>query len=202
GFGVGPAAGGILLTFFGWASVVNLPFAVIAITITAVAVRPTRNPLSRRLDLPGAAASAAGLFAVTLGLTESASYPWGSWAVAAPIAVGVTFLAGFLGWERRCRHPMIPPALLRARSFVSASAVYLVSYTAFSGVLFYVTLLYQDVNGWSPLRTGLSWRFINAPFLLTAQLTGRLERGERIPPDRHLGRARGAGRPGSDIGHR
>ncbi|HEY5399067.1 MAG TPA: MFS transporter, partial [Trebonia sp.] len=273
GFGVGPAAGGILLTFFGWASVVNLPFAVIAITITAVAVRPTRNLLSRRLDLPGAAASAAGLFAVTLGLTESASYPWGSWAVAAPIAVGVTFLAGFLGWERRCPHPLIPATLLRARSFVSASAVYLVSYTAFSGVLFYVTLLYQDVNGWSPLRTGLSWLFMNAPFLLTAQLTGRLdhrwpaaavtaagcvtgatgvlalsmvthdyavprdrrrvpalrgrlrpagprrhprrharcpagdvrrrlERGERIPPDRHLGRARGAGRPGSDIGHR
>ena len=54
GFGVGPAAGGILLTFFGWASVfwVNLPFAVIAIAITAVAVRPARNPGAGRLDLP------------------------------------------------------------------------------------------------------------------------------------------------------
>ena len=90
--------------------------------------------------------------------------------------MGVVFLAGFLGWERRCPHPMIPPTLLRARSFVSAAAVYLISYTAFSGVLFYVTLLYQDVNGWSPLRTGLSWLFMNAPFLLTAQLTGRLDR--------------------------
>ena len=178
GFGVGPAAGGILLTVSGWASVfwVNLPFAVIAIAITAVAVRPTRNRRVGRLDLPGAAASAAGLFAVTLGLTESASRPWGSAAVAAPIAVGAALLAGFVGWERRCPHAMIAPALLRARSFVSASAVYLISYTAFSGVLFYVTLLYQDADGWSPLRTGLSWLFMNAPFLLTAQLTGRLDR--------------------------
>src|SRR5580693_2260227 len=178
GFGVGPAVGGILLTFSGWASVfwVNLPLAAIAIAITAVAVRPTRNPRAGRLDLPGAAASAAGLFAVTLGLTESASHPWGSRAVAAPIAVGVALLVGFVGWERRCPHAMIPPALLRARSFVSASAVYLISYTAFSGVLFYVTLLYQDVNGWSPLRTGLSWLFMNAPFLLAAQLAGRLDR--------------------------
>jgi len=184
GFGVGPAAGGILLSFSGWASVfwVNLPFAAIAVAITAVAVRPTRNLTCRRLDLPGAAASAAGLFAITLGLTESASHPWGSWPVAAPIAVGVAALVGFLGWERRCPHAMIPPTLLRARSFVSASAVYLVSYTAFSGVLFYVTLLYQDVNGWSPLRTGLSWLFMNAPFLLTAQLAGRLDR--RYPIDR------------------
>jgi MFS transporter, DHA2 family, methylenomycin A resistance protein len=113
---------------------------------------------------------------VTLGLTESAARSWASWTVAAPIAVGVVFLAGFLVWERRCPHAMIPATLLRARSFVSASALYLVSYTAFSGVLFYVTLLYQDVNGWSPLRTGLSWLFMNAPFLLTAQLAGRLDR--------------------------
>jgi DHA2 family methylenomycin A resistance protein-like MFS transporter len=178
GFGVGPAVGGILLTFFGWASVfwVNLPLAVIATAITAVAVRPTRNPRAGHLDLPGAAASAAGLFAVTLGLTESATNAWGSRAVAAPIAVGAALLAVFVGWERRCPHPMIPPALLRAPSFVSASAVYLVSYTAFSGVLFYVTLLYQDVDGWSPLRTGLSWLLMNAPFLLAAQLTGRLDR--------------------------
>ena len=178
GFGVGPAAGGILLTVFGWASVfwVNLPFAVIAITLTAVAVRPARSRPGRRLDLPGAAASAAALFAVTLGLTESGSHSWRSWPVAAPVTVGLVLAASFLEWERRCPHPMIPPALLRARSFVSASAVYLVSYTAFSGVLFYVTLLDQDVHGWSPLRTGLSWLFMNAPFLLAAQLTGRLDR--------------------------
>ena len=178
GFGVGPAAGGILLTVFGWASVfwVNLPFAVIAITLTTVAVRPAGDRSGRRLDLPGAAASAAGLFAVTLGLTESGARPWGSWPVAGPIVVGAALLAGFVEWERRCPHPMIPPALLRARSFVSASAVYLVSYTAFSGVLFSVTLLYQDVDGWSPLRTGLSWLLLNAPFLLAAQLTGRLDR--------------------------
>ena len=86
GFGAGPVAGGILLTYFGWASVfwVNIPFAVIGIVGTAAAVRESRNPQSRRLDLPGLATSAAGLVAVTLGLIESASHPWGSWPVAAP----------------------------------------------------------------------------------------------------------------------
>ena len=129
--------------------------------------------------ISGYALSLATLIPVSGALGESAVRPWGSTAVVAPIAVGAVFLAGFVGWERRCPHPMIPPTLLRARSFVSASAVYFISYTAFSGVLFYVTLLYQDVNGWSPLRTGLSWLFMNAPFLLTAQLTGRLDRRYR-----------------------
>jgi DHA2 family methylenomycin A resistance protein-like MFS transporter len=179
GFGVGPVVGGVLLTFFGWASIfwVNLPFAVVAIAVTMTAVRESRNPDdSGRLDGPGVAASALGLVSVTLGLTESASHPWGSWLVAAPLIAGGVFLAGFARWERRCPHAMIPAALLGARSFVSASAVYLISYTAFSGVLFYVTLLYQDVDGWSPLRTGLSWLLMNAPFLVTAQLAGRLGR--------------------------
>lgn len=184
GFGVGPVVGGVLLTFFGWASIfwVNIPFAVVAAAVTMTAARESRGPGSRRLDSPGVAASALGLVLVTLGLTQAASHPWGSWLVAVPLIAGGVFLAGFALWERRSPHPMVPPALLGARSFVSASAVYLISYTAFSGVVFYVTLLYQDVNGWSPLRTGLSWLFMNAPFLLMAQLTGRIDR--RHPPAR------------------
>ena len=123
GFGVGPVAGGVLLTFFGWASVfwVNLPFAVAALAVTVTAVRESRNPDSRRLDIPGVAASALGLVAVTLGLTQAASHPWGSWLVAAPLVTGGVLLAGFALWERRSPHAMIPPALLGARSFVSAS---------------------------------------------------------------------------------
>src|SRR6478609_6411702 len=111
------------------------------------AVRESRNRGSRRLDWRGAAASALGLVSVTLGLTQAASRPWGSPLVAGPLLAGVVLLAGFALWERRSAHPMVPPALLAARSFVSASAVYLISYTAFSGVVFYVTLLYQDING-------------------------------------------------------
>lgn len=178
GFGVGPVTGGVLLTFFGWASVfwVNVPVAVLAIAGTVVVVPESRDPRSRRLDRPGLVLSAAGLVAITLGLTDSATGPWRSWPVAGPLLLGVVLLAGFGWWQCRTPHPMIPPRLLRARSLVSASWIYLISYTAFSGVLFYVTLLYQNVDGWPVLRTGLSWLFLNAPFLLVAQLAGRLDR--------------------------
>ncbi|MGH3410750.1 MAG: MFS transporter, partial [Streptosporangiaceae bacterium] len=178
GFGVGPVAGGVLLTFFGWASVfwVNLPFAVIAMVGTAMAVPESRNPRSRRLDRPGIVLSAAGLVAVTLGLIGSASYPWASWPVAGPLITGAALLAGFIRWEQHTPHALVPRRLLRAPSFAAASAVYLISYTACTGALFYVTLLDQDVIGWSVLRTGLSWLFMNAPFLLMAQLAGRLDR--------------------------
>jgi MFS transporter, DHA2 family, methylenomycin A resistance protein len=178
GFGVGPVVGGILLSFFGWSSVfwVNVPFAVIAVALTLAAVLESRNPASSRLDGPGVATSALGLVGITFGLIETSSHPWGSRPVLGPLAIGAALLVCFGLWERRSRHPMIPPGLLGARSFVSASAVYFISYAAFGSVLYYVTLLYQDVNGWSALRTGLSWLFMNIPFLLMAQLTGRIDR--------------------------
>ncbi|WP_158607689.1 MFS transporter [Flexivirga caeni] len=184
GFGVGPVVGGVLLTFFGWSSVfwANIPFAAVAITLTLIAVPESRNPSSRRLDLLGVAFSALGLVGLTLGLIEASSHPWTSIAVLGPLLVGAALLVCFVHWERRTAEPMIPPALLAARSFVSASGVYLVSYAAFGAFMYYLTLLYQDVNGWSPLKTGLSWLFMNVPFLLMAQLTGRIDR--RHPPAR------------------
>jgi MFS transporter, DHA2 family, methylenomycin A resistance protein len=184
GFGVGPVVGGILLSFFSWSSVfwVNIPFALIGVVLTLVAVRESRNPGSRRLDGAGVATSALGLVGVTLGLIEASSHPWGSWPVVGPLALGAMLGVCFAWWEGRSAHPMIPSALLGARSFVSACAVYLISYAAFGGLMYYVTLLFQDVTGWSALRTGLSWLFMNAPFLLMAQLTGRIDR--RYPPSR------------------
>lgn len=178
GFGAGPIAGGILLTFFGWASVfwVNVPFAVIGLGITVIAVRKSRNTASPRLDVLGVTTSAIGLIAVTFGLIQSASHPWDSWPVVAPLVGGTVLLVAFALWERRTSHAMLPSALLHARSFVSASGIYLIGYAAFSGALFYVTLLYQNVEDWSVLRTGLSWLFMNVPFLLAAQLADRFDR--------------------------
>jgi hypothetical protein len=70
---------------------------------------------------------------------------------------------------------MAPPALMRVPGFAAASTVYLIVYVAFSGILFFSTLLQQDVAGWSVLHTGLSWLFMNLPFLTVAQSGGALQ---------------------------
>jgi MFS transporter, DHA2 family, methylenomycin A resistance protein len=178
GFGVGPVAGGVLLSFFGWSSVfwVNVPFAAAGVVLAIVGVRESRDPHVRRLDIPGALFSTFGLLGVTFELVESTDNSWRSQLVIVPFLLGIVLLAGFALRERFGREPMIPTALLRARSFVSATSVFLISFTAYSGVLFYVTLLYQDVAGWSALRTGLSWLLLNAPYLLVARSSGRLLR--------------------------
>jgi DHA2 family methylenomycin A resistance protein-like MFS transporter len=181
GFGLGPVVGGLLLGVFGWSSIfwVNVPFAVARIILTVTAVPESRNPDTRPVDVPGVLTSAGGLLALIFGLIESASSPWTSAPVAIPLAVGLALLASFAWWERRAPVPMLPTAVLKLRSFTTSCGVYLISYAALTGVYFYLTLLYQDVDGWTALRTGLSWLFMNIPFLVTAQFAGRLSR--RLP---------------------
>jgi hypothetical protein len=65
---------------------------------------------------------------------------------------------------------------MKLRSFTTSCGIYLLSYAAVTGVYFYLTLLYQDVKGWTALHTGLSWLFMNVPFLVMAQFAGRLSR--------------------------
>jgi predicted MFS family arabinose efflux permease len=121
-------------------------------------------------------AIALGLLGITFGLIESSSHAWASFDVVVPLVLGVVLVVFFVMWEGRTSSPMLPPSLLRAHSFVSGCGVYLLTYLALAGVMFYVTLLFQDVEGWSPFRTGVSWLSMNIPFIVTAQCAGRLRR--------------------------
>ena len=87
----------------------------------------------------------------------------------ASLAAGVVLLFAFVVWEHRAPFPMIPSQMVKLRSFATSCGVYPLSYVALTGVLFYLTLLYQDVDRWSDLHTGLSWLCLNVPFLLMAQ---------------------------------
>ena len=182
GFGLGPVVGGVLLSVWSWSSIfwVNVPIAAVGLAVTAVAVAESRDPIARHLDVPGVASLALGLLGITFGLIESSSHPWGSVLVAGPLVGGVALVVAFVLWELRTTTPMLPMRLLRARTFTAGCGVYLLAYLALTGVMFYVTLLFQNVDGWSPLRTGISWLSMNIPFLVTAQFAGRLSR--RFPP--------------------
>ena len=178
GWGLGPVVGGLLLGVFGWSSIfwVNVPFAVGGIALTVTAVPESRNPDTRPVDIPGVLTSAGALLALTFGLVQSSANSWASAPVWASLAAGVVLLSAFVVWEHRAPFPMIPSQMVKLRSFATSCGVYLFSYVALTGVLFYLTLLYQDVDRWSALHTGLSWLCLNVPFLLMAQFAGRLSR--------------------------
>lgn len=179
GFGTGPVVGGLLLGHFGWPSVfwVNLPITLITMFLVLIAVPPGRHDGGKRkMDLLGVALASIGLATLTLGLIDSTTYQWLSPQTFVPLLIGATSIAAFLHWQGRAANPLIPPALRRAPTFLGACGAYFASYTAFSGTLYYVTLLFQNLERWSALETGLSWLLMNLPFLVVARLAGNLDR--------------------------
>ena len=178
GFGLGPVVGGLLLARYSWSSVfwVNVPIGAVGVIVTLVGVTESKDPVPRRFDGFGALLSAVGLAGVTFGFVEAADRSFSSPVVLAPIAIGVVLLIGFVGWEYRTPSPMVPPALLRQGAFGTAVTVYFLVDLALASVMFFATLLFQDVRGWTALQTGLSWLAMNVPFMVAAQCSGTLHR--------------------------
>ena len=174
----GSVAGGLLLSVFPWSSIfwVNVPIGIVTLVISRVVLAESREPVARPFDSGGVALSASGLLLLIFGLVDSSDASWHSPVVVACVVAGIAVLAIFLVWEHRTAFPMVPPALLRTRSFGRACAVYLLAYLAFSGFIYYVTLFFQNVDGWSALRTGLSWLLFCVPYFAVAQLSGRIRR--------------------------
>jgi EmrB/QacA subfamily drug resistance transporter len=177
----GSVLGGLLLSVFTWSSIfwVNVPVGLMTAVISLAAVAESREPVPRPFDGVGVTLSASGLLFLTFGLIYSADAGWGSPIAGGCVAVGLAVLAAFWVWEHKTAYPMVPPALLRTPSFGRTSAVYLLAYLAFSGFIYYVTLFFQNVEGWSALRTGLSWLFFCIPYFCVAQLGKWVER--RLP---------------------
>jgi MFS family permease len=179
GFGAGPIIGGLLLSAFGWSTIfwVNLP--IIAVTIVLILLTiPRSGPTSRPRPLDGAGVVLAsiGLAALTFGLITATETPWNPDRTLVSLGAGGLVLVGFGRRQQQATDPLVPGVVRHSRAFVGACVVYFASYLAFSGTIYYVTLMFQNLLGWSALRTGVSWLLMNVPFLVAAQFAGRLSR--------------------------
>jgi DHA2 family methylenomycin A resistance protein-like MFS transporter len=177
GFGGGPILGGALIRAFDWSAIfwMNVPVGITGMLLTLVFVRESRDPNARRLDLVGAALVSAGLFCLTFALVESDEHGWTSGFTLGLLGAAAGLLAFFLLHEAHHPEPMLPLGFFRRRVFARANVLYAVLYAGLAGTLFFVSLYFQNVKGYSPLRTGISWLVMNVPFLAVSVVAGRIQ---------------------------
>ena len=154
----GPLVGGGLIVLFGWRSIflVNLPIGLVGLWLTwRYATDTTRT--HHELDLPGQAA-AIGMLGILAGaIIEGGRVGWSNVWVLAGFAAFAVLGAFFLIQERRAPQPMLPLSLFTHRMFALTSLVGLLVNIAFYGLIFVLSLYFQQVNGWSPFATGLAF---------------------------------------------
>lgn len=158
GAAIGPILSGALLEEFWWGStvLVNLPIVLVAALVIAALAPRSRDSQATPLDPIGAALSVGGMVGLLYGIIESAEKGWTDPLVLGAFAVAVVFLTGFVQWERRAEHPMLPMGLFADRRFSVGSGVIMLGFFCAFGVFFLSTLYMQYVLGYSTLATGLA----------------------------------------------
>lgn len=175
GGGLGLLAGGLLVDLVSWRWVlfVNVPIAI-AVLIVAPMVLREGDSSRGRLDVPGALTATAGMALLVFGLTNSASHGWESTGTIVSLAVAAVLLVTFVLIERRTANALMPLHIFASRD---RSGTYLTMFclgAVLLSLFFFVTLYFQDVLHYSPLRTGLYYLPFEVAIAVAAQGSSRL----------------------------
>ena len=162
---------------------------LLLVTRVMVAGRPRRA--DAQVDFVGAFLCAFGLAGITYGLIEQPRSGWGSPGVWLPLAGGALLFAGFIVWESRSAHPMLPLSLFRRRNFTIGNIETFSMYAGLGLLFFFLILFLQQVAGYSAIEAGTTTLPVTAMMFL---LSDALRRAGGPPRAALLHGRRAAGR--------
>jgi EmrB/QacA subfamily drug resistance transporter len=177
GGATGVLAGGVLTDLFSWRWIlfINVPIGVLVFLVARYAVTESRAEGDRpTMDWAGALTVTGGLVALVYGIVSTDTHSWGSTSVISYLAIGALLIAAFLVVERRHRHPLVPLWLFRSRALTGANLIMVLLGSVMFSLFFFLSQFLQDVQGYSPLRTGLAFLPMPLAIIVGTQLSSRL----------------------------
>lgn len=195
GFVLGMVAGG-LLTTASWRWVFFAPMGLGSVILIAgyALIRPDEpRPIKRvSFDVGGAVTVTGGMVAMILALVSFGEGQNVREGILA-LAVGTALVGSFVLIESRAATPLIRLSLLRRGRLPLTSLAGLLFMAGFFGFQFVVTLYLQELRGWTPLETGLTFAIMGADLLVAPILTPLLVRRFGNLPVMTVGFASAAG---------
>jgi EmrB/QacA subfamily drug resistance transporter len=184
---IAPVIGGLLVTDASWRWVfyVNVPIGIAALTFGSLFVRHSAESSPGHFDWRGFALAGVGLGLFMYGISEGPDLGWDAPEILVTLLVGAALLAVTVIWELRTTEPIIALRLFANRLFRSSSGALVMVSIAFFGVIFAVTLYFQDGRGLSALNAGLSQFPTAIGMMAGSQLSSRVIYW-RLGPRRHL----------------
>jgi EmrB/QacA subfamily drug resistance transporter len=174
---LGSLLGGVLTEAFSWPAVfyVNVPLATVAALLAFLLIsRDAARKAGRTFDLAGALTGTAGITLVVFAIVQGPESGWTAPTILTSTIIGLTLLAAFLVIQRRSRDPLLPLRLLGKRDLRTGVIVTFLYMATFGTLLYFLTVYFQNVHGYSALRTGLAFLIPMIAIAIGAQTGGRL----------------------------
>jgi EmrB/QacA subfamily drug resistance transporter len=171
GGSVGLVLGGMLTDWISWrwGLWINVPVGAVLVWLAPRVLAETeRRP--GRFDLPGAAASTAGMTALVYGFVHAAEAGWGDPLTVASFVAAAILLTAFVAVERRAAQPVTPLRLFADRGRAGAYAARMLLVGGMFSMFFFLSQYLQGVQGFSPLQAGLAFLPMTLVLFSTVQL--------------------------------
>lgn len=154
---VGPTLGGYLVDNFSWQWIftINVPIGVAAVFLAMAYLDETPKKEGLKADLPGIILSAIGCFALLLALSKGQDKGWTSLYIVNLFIISGFTLASFVIWELVTDHPMLDIRLLKNKTFTASLVCVSIATVGLFSAIFLVPLFVQNVQGLTPMQTGM-----------------------------------------------
>lgn len=155
---VGLLAAGLLLEFWGWASVFWM-YAVAAAVLGVAAARlipNSREARPPRVDYLGGLLSVVTLAGVVYGAIEGPERGWSDPTTVGAFGIGAVALVLWVGWGLRATEPLLDPRLFGHRGFSTGVLSIALQFFVFFGFVFLIVQYLQLLLGYSPLQAGFA----------------------------------------------
>jgi len=178
GGAAGALFGGILTQYLSWRWIlfVNVPIGIALFAVARLRLHESRAEGPRRqLDVAGGATVTGALFLLVYAISHTDVVPWTATSTLLVLAAALVLLLAFVAIEARAAsHPLVPLRLFRVRSVVGANLVMFCFGVGMFAMWFFLSLYLQQVLGYSPVVTGLTFLPQTAAIAIGATLSGRI----------------------------
>ncbi|GAA5180055.1 MFS transporter [Rugosimonospora acidiphila] len=179
----GPVVGGALTSSLGWRTIffLNLPVGLLTLAmLTKVPGAPRR---AAQLDPLGQLLAVLALGGLIYGVIQAGASGFSTPSTLIGLLVAAVAGAAFLVTEARVGDPMVPLSLLRSRTTAICLTVGFAVNAAFYGVIFALSLFFQQVLGQSAIAAGVMFLPMTALVALANMSSARaaVRFGYRMP---------------------
>ncbi|MDM8331837.1 MFS transporter [Limosilactobacillus pontis] len=154
---IGPLLGGWLVDTWSWHWVfyVNVPIAIIAITIIAIFYKNSgQQAAGKPVDYLGATLLVTSLTTILVAVQLIGSVSW--LVVVALLAMGVALLCWMARIDSRAPDPIVPSRLFKNRELVIDFSLFVIIWGSFIAFITYIPMWAQGLLGLSALLGGMT----------------------------------------------